>query len=247
MPFLKFGLGSRNPKRKHVVRWLEFDGHQIKVTAKAMKSVRLKVDLSSQTISVSCPFEFSDAAILNFLKQKRGWLEKQLTKPSPISEKLLYQPGEPVPLWGRPHELRIETGKKPSIELGNDHLVLTERCGSPLQSREKAVYSFYRQELILASRQLLEDWQPKLGVTTQFLGIKNMKTKWGSCNVQRARVWLNLALAKYPPECLEMVLVHELVHLLEPNHSPRFYQLMDTYLPDWRKADQLLQQPPSTP
>ena len=67
-----------------------------------------------------------------------------------------------------------------------------------------------------------------------------MKTRWGTCNVKEGRIWLNLQLAKKPPECLEYVIIHELTHLLEPGHNQRFYQLMDRFLPDWRRVHQEL-------
>jgi predicted metal-dependent hydrolase len=87
---------------------------------------------------------------------------------------------------------------------------------------------------------LLTHWQTKLSVDTKHCGIKRMKTKWGSCNVTAQRIWLNLELAKKPLSCLEYVLVHELVHLLESSHNDRFTALMDEFLPAWRRLRKIL-------
>ena len=91
---------------------------------------------------------------------------------------------------------------------------------------------------------LLEKWQPVLGVHVDDWGIKKMKTKWGSCNVNARRIWFNLELAKKPVHCLEYIAVHELVHLLERNHNDRFTALMDTFLPQWRFCRQDLNRAP---
>jgi predicted metal-dependent hydrolase len=81
---------------------------------------------------------------------------------------------------------------------------------------------------------LIEKWEGKMGVKVNEFGIKKMKTKWGTCNRQAKRIWLNLELGKKPPECLEYILVHEMVHLLERYHNDRFVSLMDTFMPKWR-------------
>ena len=78
-------------------------------------------------------------------------------------------------------------------------------------------------------------WEPVLGVAVEDWGIKRMKTKWGSCNAKARRIWLNLELVKKPPACLEYVVVHELVHLRDQKHGPRFLALMDEHLPCWRR------------
>lgn len=102
----------------------------------------------------------------------------------------------------------------------------------------------YRASLRSVITDLLAHWQPKLGVQAAHWGIKRMKTKWGSCNVSARRIWLNLELAKKPVQCLEYIVVHELVHLLERNHTKRFTALMDRHLPDWRTRREVLNSSP---
>ena len=87
-------------------------------------------------------------------------------------------------------------------------------------------------------------WQALLNVTPSFVGIKRMKTMWGSCKTDTSRIWINLELVKKPPECLEFIVVHELVHLLERKHNQRFITLMDTHLPNWREHREKLNKMP---
>ncbi|MFU8783795.1 M48 family metallopeptidase [Aliidiomarina sp.] len=87
---------------------------------------------------------------------------------------------------------------------------------------------------------MLPVWEQEIGVKTSSFGIKKMRTRWGSCNVRTRKIWLSLELADKPPELLEYVLVHELVHLLEASHNARFYRFMDTFMPDWRDKHQRL-------
>ena len=80
----------------------------------------------------------------------------------------------------------------------------------------------------------------KTGICADEYRIKNMKTRWGTCNIEKRRIWINLQLAKKPMECLEYVVIHELVHLLEKNHTHRFHALVEEYCPIWREAKKSL-------
>ncbi len=103
---------------------------------------------------------------------------------------------------------------------------------------------FYRQILKEKLTELFPFWQNKIGVTLESWHVKKMKTKWGSCNIQAKKVCINLELAKKPPECLEYIVVHELVHLLERHHNERFIKCMDQFLPNWREIRNLLNSTP---
>jgi predicted metal-dependent hydrolase len=100
-----------------------------------------------------------------------------------------------------------------------------------------------RAELARRVDSLARHWEPILGVAASSWRIRRMRTRWGSCNVRARRIWLNLALVDRPLECLEYVVVHELVHLHEPRHDARFHSWMDRHLPDWRERKALLNQP----
>lgn len=111
-------------------------------------------------------------------------------------------------------------------------------------TRELILREWYRKELKSQMPPLIEKWEPIIGVKVHAWGIKKMRTKWGSCNTRARRIWLNLELAKKPFECLEYVVVHEMVHLLERRHNERFMKLMGEYLPHWSlRRDELNRAP----
>ncbi len=107
-------------------------------------------------------------------------------------------------------------------------------AGTP--EEEALLYRNYRDQLRALVPPLLDRWQPVIGVSITAWGLRRMKTRWGSCNTRARRIWLNTELARHPPACLEYVLVHELVHLLERGHNSRFYAHLDRFLPAWRDS-----------
>ena len=102
------------------------------------------------------------------------------------------------------------------------------------EQREKVLNEWYRRELKARIPPLIEKWEEIIGVQIAEWGVKRMKTKWGSCNIEARRIWFNLELAKKPLPCLEYIVVHEMVHILERHHNERFTSLMDAFLPSWR-------------
>jgi hypothetical protein len=103
-----------------------------------------------------------------------------------------------------------------------------------LESREAVVHAWYRDQVRIAADPVVAKWEKKLNVRVNGLFVQKMKTKWGSCNTTKKNIRLNTELGKKPKECLEYIVVHELVHLLEPSHNAKFQELMDTNLPNWR-------------
>jgi predicted metal-dependent hydrolase len=110
---------------------------------------------------------------------------------------------------------------------------LYARPGNNAEQREKILQRWYRGQLKALVPSMLEKWQQTLGVEVADWGIKKMKTKWGGCNIEARRIWINLELAKTPIECVEYIIVHELVHLLERHHNDRFTTHMDKFMPQW--------------
>ena len=139
----------------------------------------------------------------------------------------------------------IEHSGKHHVRQGKEnYLQLWIRPNTTTLNKAKVVQAFYRQQLAEEVPKLLDKWLPRMAVQLQDWRVKQMKTKWGSCNIEASRLWLNLELAKKPHACLEYVLVHELVHLLERNHNARFMSYMDQFLPDWRERRELLNRMP---
>lgn len=108
------------------------------------------------------------------------------------------------------------------------------RPDSTVEARRRIMTEWYRAHLKMAILDLIEKWEKGLGVHIEDWGVRKMKTRWGVCNIEARRIWLNLELAKKSPRCVEFIVVHELVHLLERRHNDRFRSLMDHYLPQWQ-------------
>ncbi len=121
---------------------------------------------------------------------------------------------------------------------------LYARPETSAEQREQVLQQWYRKQLKVLIPSLLEKWQLVLGVQVAKWGIKRMKTKWGACTIKARRIWINLELAKKPVQCLEYIIVHELVHLLERHHNDRFRKLMDQFMPQWRLHQEELNRAP---
>lgn len=150
--------------------------------------------------------------------------------------------GESHYFLGRRYRLRVLEVDAPArvAVRGVASLDLFVRSGADAAERGAVLADWYRGQLKAMIPTMLSKWQPALGVQAADWGVKKMKTKWGSCNVKTGRIWLNLELAKKPESCLEYIVLHELLHLLERNHTERFTALMDGFMPDWRSRRAML-------
>jgi predicted metal-dependent hydrolase len=150
--------------------------------------------------------------------------------------------GESHYLWGREHRLDIvkTSGKHKASIKGNNINWLQVSDNTTADNRLKLLNGLYRQQVQKTISMLLPYWQERLNVESSSVGIKKMKTKWGSCNIEAKNLWINLELAKKPVECIEFILVHELVHFIERHHNERFKGIMDKHRPNWRERRSLL-------
>lgn len=211
----------------------------IQVIRKPIKNLHLAVYPPDGQVRISAPLRITDEAIRLLVVNRLHWIKKQQAKfeaqPRQTAREVVS--GESYYLWGQRYRLDVTyQAGKPALQFKGDYLYLTIPQGTSTSAREQLITQYYRQVLKQRIPELLAKWQPKLDTTINDWGVKRMKTKWGSCNITAKRIWLNLELAKKSPECLEFVVVHELVHLLERHHNKRFYALMDDYLPTWRTA-----------
>jgi len=227
---------------------LEIQDLQVTVRYKAIKHLHLAVYPPEGRVRVSAPLYMSDEAVRLAVISHLGWIRRQQARfaaQERQSEREMAH-GESHYVWGRRCRLLIEEqDAPPQVRLhGGNKLVLQVRPGLPADKRRALLNAWYRAELKARIPALLEKWQPVIGVAVAEWGIKRMKTRWGTCNIAEKRIWLNLELAKKSPHCLEYVLVHELVHLLERHHNERFRALMDQYLPQWQLyRDELNREP----
>lgn len=211
---------------------------------KPIKNLYIRVKKDGKAY-VSVPKRLSQAQLQMTLLSHLPWVKAQLAKLSslPIAAALQYQSGEVHRLWGKSFILQLSTDhSKANVVVQGDHIILQSNGDLALEQKIKVLDSFYRTEIQKVMPEMILQWEEKMHVQSSEWRLKKMKTRWGTCNTRVKRIWLNTELAKYPLECLEYVLVHELVHLLERSHNHRFKALMTEFLPEWPMRKQLLHQ-----
>lgn len=212
---------------------------EVSVTKKAIKNMHLYVKPPDGRVEVSAPLSLSDESIVLFIRAKIGWIHRQQEKFRKQLRQTVreYVSGEALYVWGRQYYLLVNySNKGNSLVLDGEKAILTVRERSTAAQREKYVAEWYRGILKAEIERVLPKWEENTGLHPNGWQIKNMKTRWGTCNVNTRKIWLNLQLAKKTPECLEYVIVHELMHLIERSHNEKFVALMDQYLPNWREV-----------
>jgi predicted metal-dependent hydrolase len=216
---------------------IELGGLMVDVILKDIKNVHLSVYPPTGRVRISAPRRMSLDTIRVFAISKLDWIKQQQAK---LREQEREPPREYVDreshyVWGKRYLLTVtESDEPPAIELKHRRMILRVRPHTDEDKRQALVEEWYREQLRQAAPPLLEHWQPVLGVKVERWFVQRMKTKWGSCNHKARTIRLNTELAKKPPQCLEYIVVHELVHLLEPTHNARFVALMDRFMPKWQ-------------
>jgi predicted metal-dependent hydrolase len=227
---------------------IEVRGIQVEVVRKDIKNLHLGVYPPNGRVRVAAPLRVNDEAVRLAVISRLGWIRRQqngFERQDRQSQREMVT-GESHYVQGRRYRLDvIEQDGPASVRLSNTRtLELRMRPEASRDQREAALHRWYRQRLRQRIPQLIAQWEPEIGVTVADWGIKRMKTRWGTCNVEARRVWLNLELAKKPASCLEYILVHEMVHLLERHHNERFRELMDRLMPLWREYREELNRAP---
>lgn len=223
-------------------------GIAVEVVRKDIKNLHLGVYPPNGRVRVAVPLVVSDEAVRLAVIDKLGWIKRQRAQfeEQPRQSQREMVNGESHYFLGRRYRLRVHEQKGPARVAVRRiaSLDLFVRPGTTTEQRELVLLRWHREQLKELIPPLLEKWQPKLGIEVADWGIKKMKTKWGSCNIDARRIWINLELAKKPVQCLEYIVVHELVHLLERHHNDRFREYMDQFMPQWRHYREMLSQTP---
>jgi predicted metal-dependent hydrolase len=212
-------------------------GLSVEVVRKAIKNLHLGVYPPHGRVRVAAPLAVSDDAVRLAVIGKLAWIKRQQAKfeAQPRQSRREMVRGESHYFLGQRYRLRvIEHHGAGKVLLRNASIDLYVRPETSVDQREQVVHRWYRSQLKALIPSLLEKWQLVQGVQVADWGIKKMKTKWGACTIDARRIWINLELAKKPVQCLEYILAHELVHLLERHHNDRFQKLMDQFMPQWR-------------
>ncbi len=216
----------------------------IKIVRKPIKNLSIRIYPPEGNIRVTAPLYLTDDQIQLAVISRIDWIKKHQAnfqaQPRQLSQELIS--GESHYIFGDCYQLEVIEcpGQHRIAALDNRRLQLFINPGTSTKNRALVLSRWYREQLKLKIPNLLDKWQTIIGEQVTDWGIKKMKTRWGSCNINKRRIWLNLELAKKPIECLEYVLVHELVHLLERHHNQRFKAYMNQYLPQWQQSHEIL-------
>ena len=222
---------------------LEIAGISVKVIKKDIKNMHLYVKPPDGHVEVSVPRQLSDDSIAMFVRTRIGWIRKQQKRflDQPRQSEREYVSGETLYVWGKQFFLQVEySNKKNALELSGDKAVLSVRQDSTAKQRENYVNEWYRELLKAEIEKRLPKWEGLTGLHCSGWQTKYMTTRWGTCNTQTGKIWINLQLAKKPYECLDYVILHELAHLRVKDHGPSFIAILDEYMPYWRESRQLL-------
>lgn len=212
-----------------------------------LKNVYLRILPPDGEVTVSAPSYVTTAELSNFLLSKLPdiYVRQERMRSQPRQTERTYVSGEAHYLWGKPYRLQVVyQGTRPSVVKQGGKLVMAVPEGYSIEQRERVMTEWYRGELRRVLRSASERCEEITGIEANDFRIRNMKTRWGTCNISERRIWVNLQLVKKPPQCLDYVLIHELFHLVEANHTHRFHELVEKYCPTWREADRALKDMP---
>jgi predicted metal-dependent hydrolase len=222
-----------------VTETIEIGGIAIAVTRKDIKHVHLSVHPPNGRVTLVAPASTRLEVARAYAISKLGWIRDQQTK---LRTQARESPRKFVTreshyLWGRRYLLQvIEEDTKPSVSLGHHRITLIVRPASSRAKRAEIIHNWHKELLHQVLPSIIDQWQSRLGVRVDGYFLQRMKTKWGSCNHKSATIRLNTELVKKPKDLLEYVVVHEMVHLIEPKHSERFVALMTKHFPAWQTA-----------
>ena len=227
---------------------LTVSGIDVRVVRKSIKNLHLGVYPPDGQVRVAVPEHVTDDNVRLAVVSKLSWIKRQQKDfhDQPRQSEREYISGECHYFLGKRYRLEvIERDAKTEVRLlKSGKIKLFVRPNASVEIKQKLLSEWYRTQLKTLIPKLLDVWQPVVGKQASAWGVKQMKTKWGSCNTDKARIWLNLELAKKPPQCLEYILLHELIHLHERHHNERFKTLMDEFMPNWRQRKKLLNNSP---
>ena len=211
----------------------------IDVIRKDIKNIHLAVYPPTGRVRIAAPLSVNDDAIRLFAISKLGWIkrhQREFDAQERISPRE-YKQRESHYFQGRRYLMKIiEKDEPPKVILrARSNIELYVRPNTTFEKRQEVITEWYRVELKKLIPAIIEKWEKSLNVNINEWQVKQMKTNWGTCNIEKKRILINLELAKKPLHCLEYVILHEMVHLLERHHNERFLYYMDTFLPNWKQ------------
>ncbi|MGA9766412.1 MAG: SprT family zinc-dependent metalloprotease [Rhodomicrobium sp.] len=219
----------------------------VEVVKKNIKNIHLSVNPPAGAVRIAAPLRTKTETIRVFAISKLGWIKQQQKKLRAQEREAPreYLDRESHYVWGKRYLLQVvEEDAAPNVELKHSKMLLQVRPGANEEKKRAVIDEWYREQIKKAAPPLIAKWERLLGVKLDRFLVRKMKTKWGSCTSGARSIRLNTNLAQKPPECLEYIVVHEMVHLLVRRHDERFSSLMDRHLPGWKLTRQILNAAP---
>ena len=213
----------------------------VKIVRKDVKNITLKVRPNGEAI-LTTPKAASDEHIKFIIEKRAKWIAKKRTFfasfKTPQKE---YVSGEDFKYLGRSYRLKVVQSKEERVKLQRGYLELFVKDKNDLERKRNLVYEWYNEKATLYFFNILQEFNKIVKQDIKSVKIRQMKTRWGSCNPYKSYINLNIELIKKPKSCIEYVVFHELVHLLHPDHSKKFYDYLTLYMPDWQKRKEILE------
>ena len=226
---------------------IELGNITVDVEQKDIKNIHLSVYPPNGRVKISAPSRMELDTIRVYAISKLKWIKKKQEqfRNQDRETPREYLTKESHYYFGQRYLLKVlEHNASPLVTLTQKEIILHVRPDSPADKKQQILDDWYRSELKKIIPELTRKWEILIGVQTNDFGIKRMRTKWGTCNPEAKRIWINLELGKKPVECLEYINVHELVLILERSHNGRFIGYMDKFLPKWRSYKEELNRLP---
>ena len=215
---------------------IKLEDIEAEVVHKNIRNIHLRVLPPDGKVRISAPLRTKNETIYKFASSKLNWISKQRIRIRKSTfESFQYLNHETHYFKGRQYQLRVqEINEPPVVQLLNNEIVLQVHEGADLETRRSVLQDWYHSQLEMIIPPLITKWESILNVSVRRFSIRSMKTRWGSCTPKTRSIRFNLELVKRAPECLEYIVVHELVHLLEASHNSKFKTLMDRFYPKWK-------------
>ncbi len=224
------------------IQWT-IDKIPVCLTRKKIKNLYIRIKAPEARVMVSVPVSMPDASVKDFIREHWDWIRgkrEEILNAGTVEREAgekQYISGEVHDLWGIPYELIVERSlKKPVTEWRENKIYMRVTAHSTREERRKQLDIWYEEQIREVLPQLVAKYEEIVGRQASEWRFRRMKTRWGSCSIQKKRICLNIQLAEMPVECLEYVIVHELTHLHEAGHNKRFWGLVDQFYPGWREV-----------
>ena len=215
--------------------------NEVKIIKKEVKNITLKVRPNGEAI-LTAPKTASDEHIKFIIKKRAKWIaQKRAFFASFKTPQKEYVSGEDFRYLGRSYRLKVVQSKEERVKLQCGYLELFVKDKSDLERKRNLVYEWYNEKATLYFFNILQEFNKIVEQDIKSVKIRQMKTRWGSCNPYKSYINLNIELIKKPRGCIEYVVFHELAHLLYANHSKKFYDYLTVYMPDWQKRKEILE------